>query len=251
LELKKKNIIVNTEIDNVRFGEAVSVIKQWALERNRTRYVVTPNVDHIVRLQSNVELQEIYRKADLVLADGMPLLWAGKLLGTPFYDKISGSDLFVKVCQAAAQNSIKLFFLGGNPGDAEKAKNVLSRQNPGIQIEGIYSPPFGFEKDHQENNKIVDMIKHAKPDILFVGLGFPKQEKWIYNHYQALGVPVCIGVGVSFSFVVGSIKRAPLFMQKTGLEWFWRLMMEPRRLWKRYLVDDMKFFWLVLKQKLL
>lgn len=242
--------IVNTKIDNTTLDEAISTIIGWIENHDTPRYVVTSNVDHIVKLQNDNEFKKIYQDADLVLADGMPLVWAAKFLGTPLYEKVSGSDLFIKLCEIASRRKFRLFFLGGSPGDAEKAKEVLVRQNPGLLVEGVYCPPFGFEKDEQERKKIVELIKAANPDILFVGLGAPKQEKWIYEHYQKTRVPVSIGIGISFSFAAGTIKRAPVWMQKVGLEWLWRLIMEPRRLWKRYLVDDMMFFWLVLKQKL-
>jgi N-acetylglucosaminyldiphosphoundecaprenol N-acetyl-beta-D-mannosaminyltransferase len=245
-----KNVtIINTEIDNVTFDEAVSTIIEWVKDNHSPRYVVTPNVDHIIRLQYDKKFQIIYRKADLILADGMPLLWAAKFLGTPLCEKISGSDLFVKICKVATKKKFKLFFLGGNPGDVEKAKEVLVQQNPGLLVAGVYCPSFGFENDEAERKRIVERIEATEPDILFVGLGAPKQEKWIYENYHEIGVPVNIGIGVSFSFVAGTLKRAPVCIQKIGFEWLWRLIMEPGRLWKRYLVDDMKFFRLVLKQK--
>jgi N-acetylglucosaminyldiphosphoundecaprenol N-acetyl-beta-D-mannosaminyltransferase len=119
-----------------------------------------------------------------------------------------------------------------------------------IFIVGTHSPPFGFHMDEAEDQRCVRRITDAAPDILFVGLGAPKQEKWIYAHYKELGVPVCIGIGVTFEFVAGMVSRAPEWMQRHGLEWFWRLLKEPLRLWKRYLIDDMRFFWLVMRQKL-
>lgn len=230
-------------------NEVVGVIKNF-IDNKEQGYVVTPNIDHVVKLQNDKEFLEIYKNASLVLSDGMPILWAAKFLGSPLKEKISGSDLFLKLCESAAENGYRLFFLGGRPGAALKAAEILKLKYPNIKIVGTYSPPFGFEKDENENNKIVRMIKDAAPDILFVGLGAPKQEKWIYGHKDKYMVPISMGIGISFEFTAGIVKRAPLFMQKLGFEWFWRLMMEPKRLWKRYLVDDMKFFWLVLKEKL-
>lgn len=247
--MAKTITIIGTKIDNVTLDEAVSTIIKWIDSHDTPRYVVTPNVDHVVRLQHDNEFRNIYQNADLVLADGMPLLWAAKFLGTPLHEKVSGSDLFIKFCETTARKKCRLFFLGGNPGDAQKAKEVLVRQNPGLLVVGVYCPLFGFEKDEQERKKIVELIKASNPDILFVGLGAPKQEQWIYENYQKIKVPVSIGIGISFSFAAGTIKRAPVWMQKAGLEWFWRTMMEPRRLWKRYFVDDMRFFGLVLRQR--
>lgn len=242
-------IICNIGIDNISMTETIDMIKNFIDHKKRT-YIVTPNIDHIVKLQKDKEFLETYKSASLVVADGMPILWAAKFLGTPLKEKISGSDLFPKLCEMAAEKGYRLFFLGGRPEAALKASEVLKSKYSNIKIIGTYSPPLGFEKDKNEDDKIIKMIREAAPDILFVGLGAPKQEKWIYNHYKILNIPVSIGVGVVFEFMSGMVRRAPAWMQKMGFEWFWRLVMEPRRLWKRYLVDDVKFFWLVLKEKL-
>jgi N-acetylglucosaminyldiphosphoundecaprenol N-acetyl-beta-D-mannosaminyltransferase len=132
---------------------------------------------------------------------------------------------------------------------ADLAAKALKDKYTDINIVGLYCPPFGFEKDTNENARIIEMIRKADPDILFVGLGAPKQEKWIYAHRHDFKVPVSIGIGAGFEFVSGMVKRAPKWMQGIGMEWLWRLAQEPGRLWKRYLVDDMSFFWLVLKQR--
>lgn len=157
---------------------------------------------------------------------------------------------FPRLCERATRKGYRLFFLGGRPGAARMAKERLERKFPSISIVGTHCPPFGFERDARENEKIEAMIRSVSPDILLVGLGAPKQEKWIYRHHKRLDVPVSIGVGASFEFLAGMVKRAPQWMQGTGLEWFWRLMMEPGRLWKRYLIRDMRFFHLILRQKL-
>lgn len=211
-------------------------------------FIVTPNVDHLVRLRKDTQFREAYGRAALRLADGMPLLWASRLLGTPLKEKISGSDLFLKLCGRAAAKGMRVFLLGGRPDAAARAGEALRRKFPALEIAGTYCPPYGFEGDAGENRKIVRLIKEAKPDILFVGLGAPKQEKWICRHNRACGVPVSIGIGCSFEFTAGLVRRAPVWMQGCGLEWFWRLLMEPGRLWKRYLVDDMLFLRLVAEQ---
>lgn len=241
--------ICNVKIDNISMQDAINIIG-GLVEDGGQYYAVAPNVDHIIILQKDSEFRETYDGASLTLPDGIPLLWAARFLGTPLKERISGSDLFPELCAFAAERGYKLFFLGGRPDAGSKAADVLRGKHPGIQIVGIYSPPFGFENDAAENRKIIQMISDAKPDILFVGLGAPKQEKWIYKYKDKCHVPVSIGIGVSFEFVSGTVKRAPLWMQRAGLEWLWRLMMEPKRLWRRYLIDDMKFFWLVFKQKL-
>ena len=245
----EKSVICEVSIDNINFKESLKFIEELIHSRKST-FIVTPNIDHIIKLQRDTEFREVYRHADLVLADGVPLLWAASFLGTPLKEKISGSDLFPKLCEAAAQKGWRLFFMGGREGAADKAAEVLTQRYPGLNVVGTYCPPFGFEKDDAENKKILGLIRAVKPDILFVGLGAPKQEKWIYRHKDQYQVPVSIGIGVSLEFAAGMVKRAPVWMQKAGLEWFWRLMMEPGRLWKRYLIDDIQFFWLVLKQKM-
>jgi len=247
---KDKRInICGVNIDNISMENVIEEIEDLII-KGREGFIVTPNVDHIVQLQKDAGFSAVYRDAVLVLADGVPLLWASKFLDIPLKEKISGSDLFPRLCEVAARRGYRLFFCGGREGAADMAKAVLEKKFPGLNVVETYCPPLGFEKDKKENSKIVRLIKDAQPDILFVGLGAPKQEKWIHKYKDQYQVPVSIGIGVSFEFVAGMIKRAPLWMQKIGLEWFWRVMMEPGRLWKRYLIDDMVFFWLVLKQKL-
>lgn len=241
--------LLGVNIDNVSFEEAISSVEEMIL-RQVPSYVLTPNIDHLVKVQKDPVFHAIYEKAALVIADGVPLLWAARFLGTPLKEKISGSDLFPKLCEKAAQKGWRVFFVGGREGAATRAAEILKTRFPALKVAGTCCPPFGFEKDENENEKILALIREAKPDIVFVGLGAPKQEKWIGRFKDAYGAPVSIGIGVSFEFVAGMVKRAPVWMQKAGLEWFWRLMMEPGRLWKRYLIDDMQFFWLVLLQKL-
>jgi N-acetylglucosaminyldiphosphoundecaprenol N-acetyl-beta-D-mannosaminyltransferase len=244
-----KILICGIPIDSVTMDEAILRIGQLIDER-KPAYVVTPNVDVIVKLQKDSEFKLIYEKASLVLADGMPLLWAGMFLGTPFKAKVSGSDLFIELCVASAKKGYKIFLLGAKPTVAEKASLLLRQKYPNLKIVGTYSPSFGFEKNEKESAEIVKIIREQKPDIIFVGVGSPKQEKWISSYMDRYNVPVSIGVGISFDFVAGTVKRAPKIMQKTGLEWLWRLFNEPGRLWKRYLLDDPVFFWLLLRQKL-
>lgn len=239
--------IAGTRIDNLTFNEAISRI-ETLIKQQKPSYVVTPNVDHIIQLQDDHEFFIIYRNADLVLVDSMILLWAARYLKFPFKEKISGSDLFPALCEASSSKGYKIFLLGGRPIAAEKAIEEIRKKHPAINITGSYCPPYGFEKDKEENKRIIEMIKKARPDILFIGLGAPKQEKWIYRNMKDYSVPVSIGVGVTFEFIAGMVKRAPVWMQKNGLEWLWRLIQEPTRLWRRYF-KDLAFFFLILKQK--
>lgn len=239
---------LNILIDNLDMASALAAVDRL-IEKRDPQYLVTLNIDHVVRLHKDVRFKEAYDSAAVILADGMPILWAARFLGTPLKEKVSGSDLFPKLCEISAHKGYKIFFMGGREGAAQRAAEIFRVKYPGIRIVGVYSPPFGFEADSSENYKIVSMIRGSGADIVFVGLGAPKQENWIYEHREEYRVPVSIGIGASFEFAAGFVKRAPLWMQRTGFEWLWRLAMEPKRLWRRYLVEDMEFFRIVLKQK--
>lgn len=244
----KRIPFLNTEIDNVTMEEAVECVKILARE-GKNAYVVTPNVDHIVKLEKDAEFANIYKDADLILADGKPLLWFAKGLGTPIVEKVSGSDLFPLVCEMAAKEGFRVFFFGAAEGVAGKAALVLQKRYPGLEVAGTYSPEYGFEKDSAKVEQMCSIINEACPDILFVGLGAPKQEKFFYAIRDKVNVHVALHIGASFDFVAGNIKRAPKWMSRMGLEWFYRLCKEPKRMFKRYLIDDMKIFGMYAKYK--
>jgi N-acetylglucosaminyldiphosphoundecaprenol N-acetyl-beta-D-mannosaminyltransferase len=233
------------EIHNLTMAETLLAIGE-IVERRSFAYAVTPNVDHTVKLRKNAQFRKLYEKASLVVADGVPLLWAARLLGTPLKERINGTDLFERTCQFAAQRGYSVFLLGGSPGAAESACAELVRRHPNLKIAGCVCPPFGFYKHGAQNNAIQRTIRESGADILFVGLGAPQQEQWMCDCAPGSGASFAIGVGVSFSFVGGLIPRAPLWMQRNGLEWLWRLAKEPRRLWKRYLLEDLPFFGMLL-----
>lgn len=230
---------MNTDIDNLTMAETLNEIEKLIQKKNCS-YVVTPNVDHIVRLEKDEELQKVYKNASLILTDGKPLIWISKWYKTPIKEKISGSDLFPRVCQLAANKNYTMYFLGAAEGVADTAARNLMKKYPGLNIVGTYSPPFGFEKNEQEMNKIKTQIQDVHPDILIVGLGCPKQEKFMYYHCKELGVPISFGLGASIDFEADNIKRAPKWMSNHGLEWLYRFSKEPKRLFKRYFVDDLK-----------
>lgn len=239
---------MNTEIDNLTMTEALQEIDAL-IQQDINAYVVTPNVDHIVQLERGGELCNVYQSANLILADGKPLLWLSKWLHTPLKEKISGSDLLPLLCDMAAKKGYKMFLLGAAEGVAARAAKNLCQTYSGLQIVGTYSPPYGFEKNEDEISKIVDMVKESNPDILIVGLGCPKQELFIYHHRDKLQVPISLGLGASIDFEAGEVKRAPKWMSECGLEWFYRFLQDPKRLAKRYFIDDMKIFKLAIKYK--
>jgi N-acetylglucosaminyldiphosphoundecaprenol N-acetyl-beta-D-mannosaminyltransferase len=217
------------------------------VERKRFSYAVTPNVDHIVKFNESAEFRKLYAKAELVVADGVPLLWAARILGTPLKERINGTDLFERTCQLSEQLGYSVFLLGGSPGAAASACEKLMQRHPHLNVAGWDCPPYRFYKFAAQNEDVQRKIRESCADILFVGLGAPQQEQWMCDYAEGSGVRLAIGVGVSFSFVGGLIPRAPLWMQRNGLEWLWRLGKEPRRLSRRYLLDDLPFFGLLLR----
>lgn len=239
---------LNTHIDNLTMNEAISEIDRL-IQLNDCKYVVTPNLDHIVLIESDKEFAEIYQKADLVVADGKPLLWISKYLKNPIKEKISGSDLFPRMCDLAAKRGYSIFILGAAEGVADKAARNLVEKNPGLQITGTYSPPIGFEKNKEELEYIQQIITKANPDILAVSLGSPKGEKFIYRHLKCYGVPLGISIGATIDFEAGNVKRAPKWMSNHGLEWLFRIIQDPKRLIKRYWNDLIKIFPIIKKYK--
>lgn len=240
--------IINTDIDNVNINDAVASISNF-IKDNKKGYVVTPNVDHIVRLDTDKHFQEAYEKASFVFADGKPLIWISKKLKTPLKSKISGSDLFPKICELAAQNKFSITLFGAAKGVAEKAAENLRAKYPGINILGTISPEYGFEKKTELVDKYIFEINKLNSDILVLGLGTPKQELFVYDNFGKLNFKLALCVGASIDFEAGNIKRAPKWISNIGMEWFYRFLKEPKRLFKRYFVDDMKIFRLYRKYK--
>lgn len=235
--------------DAVDFAGAVDRLVDMA-RGDRPVYAVTANVDHVVRFHRRPEVRSLYSGADLVVADGMPVVWASRLLGRPLPARVAGSDLFPALCARAAEHGLTVFLMGGAPGTAHRAAEIQQQRHPRLRVAGTCCPDYGFETDPIESERVLEMVRAAKPDILFVGLGCPKQENWIVANRMLCGATLSIGVGISFSFVCGDVPRAPLWMRRCGLEWFHRLCREPRRLWKRYLVDDLVFAVLVIRERI-
>lgn len=239
---------LNTHIDSLTMEEAVCEIDKLIQKRD-CRYVVTPNLDHIVIMETDKEFAAIYDNADLIVADGKPLIWISKYLKNPIKEKISGSDLFPRMCELAARKGYSIFILGAAEGIADKAAENLKRKNPGLIIAGTYSPAFGFEKDNSELKKINDIIINAKPDILAVSLGSPKGEKFVYKHLKEYNVPLGISIGATIDFEAGNVRRAPKWMAEHGLEWLFRITQDPKRLVKRYWNDAIKIIPIIRKYK--
>jgi N-acetylglucosaminyldiphosphoundecaprenol N-acetyl-beta-D-mannosaminyltransferase len=238
--------LLGLNIHNLTMTETLQAIKE-IVECKRFSFAVTPNVDHTVKFSKCAQFREIYAKAGLVVADGVPLLWAARMLGTPLKERINGTDLFERTCQLAEQQGYSVFLLGGSPGAAAGACEKLALRHPHLKIAGWDCPAFGFYKNAEQNKEVQSKILESGADILFVGLGAPQQEQWMCDYAKGSGVVFAVGVGVSFSFVGGLIPRAPVWMQRNGLEWLWRLGKEPRRLSRRYLLEDLPFFAMLLR----
>jgi N-acetylglucosaminyldiphosphoundecaprenol N-acetyl-beta-D-mannosaminyltransferase len=224
--------------DDVTMPEATERIVELAKMRDRPRYVCTGNLDHLAIAEADPDFKRAYEEADLVVADGAPVVWLSRLGGTPLRERVAGSDLFWTLGEASAKHGVTLFFLGGADGAADDAKAVLEQRFPGVKIVGTYCPPFATFSTDAEQERIVAEVKGKSPDVLLVAFGAPKQEKWIAHNKVRLGVPVSIGVGGSFEMASGKLKRAPRWMQRVGLEWAYRFAQEPRRLFQRYIVRD-------------
>lgn len=240
--------LITTRINNLTMNDVLGRIEAMAAGPAPS-HIITANVDHLMVKRSDPGSDEIYRNAALVVPDGVPLLWAARFLGTPLRERINGTDLMEKTCELAALRNFSIFLLGAPPGVAAGAASTLKKRFPKLDVRGTYSPAYGFENDARENEKICSMLREKKIDILFASLGLPKGIQWISRQQRDCRVAVAIEVGASFAFISGHIKRAPRWMQKTGLEWLWRLILEPRRLWKRYLFNALPFLFYLLKQK--
>ncbi|MGO9208893.1 MAG: WecB/TagA/CpsF family glycosyltransferase [Terriglobales bacterium] len=235
-------------VDGCSSAEAVDAIARHAALGGLPACVVTPNAQHIVLLESDAGLREAYANADLVVADGASLVLASLLLGEKLHGRVAGVDLVEQLCGKAAEFGLRVFLLGGRPGSAQLAAEKLRQRFPRLTVAGACCPARGFERDERELQAIGDAIRAARPDLVFVALGAPKQEFWMHRHGRRLGVPVLVGVGGSFEMLGGVLRRSPRFMQRMGCEWLYRLLLEPGRLWKRYLIGNCRFLGIVLRQ---
>ena len=234
----RTGIILGVPFHDVTMDETLGRLAQ-VIDRRDPVYWATANLDFAYQASNDVELQRILIEADLVLCDGTPLVWASRALGAPLRERVTGSDLVPRMANEAAARGWKLFLLGGGEDALPIAMAKLRAQHPGILIDG-YSPPYAklLEMDFET---IAARIAEARPDVLLVAFGCPKQEKWIYMHYRQLGVPLCVGVGATVDFLAGKFRRAPRWMQVIGAEWIFRFSQEPRRLFNRYLFDLLFF----------
>lgn len=217
-------------------GECVAHVMR-ELAAGRGGWLLTANLDNLRLCERDPSYLDLCRDASLVVADGMPLVWASRLQRTPLPGRVAGSDLIGELCTATARAGRGVYLLGGPPGDAEAAARALRERAPGLRVCGIAAPAHGFERDPGAQAGVVAGVREARPDLVFVALSKPNQERQIARLRRELPSAWFVGVGISFSFLAGRVRRAPVWMQHSGLEWLHRLAQEPRRLSRRYLVD--------------
>ena len=216
-----------------------SILEQ--LDARRGGWLITMNLDYLRRYACEPEFADTAARADVIVADGMPLIWASRLQKTPLPERVTGSSLIWSLSDAAGKRGRSIFLLGGSGTSAQRSAERLRSTYPHFHLAGVYAPPFGFENRPSEIETVRRAIEQAQPDIVFVALGAPKEEKIIGLVRIVVPRAWCIGVGISFSWVAGDLPRAPRWMQQAGLEWLHRLAYEPRRLMRRYLIDDLPF----------
>jgi len=234
---------VHVTVTNLQL--ACETIEDWIVNKTKT-YICLAPVATIVDCQDDSKYRDIVNQAGMITPDGMPLVWTGKLKGIEKIGRTYGPDLMLRLCDRGQRKKLKHFFYGGTEdGNARLIEN-LKAQFPEINIAGSIAPPFQ-EIDQIEKEDILEKINQAVPDILWIGLGSPKQDYWMHNHREKLNMPVMIGVGAAFDFIAGTKKQAPRWMRKVGLEWFFRLCSEPKRLWKRYIIGNSRFIFLILR----
>ncbi len=223
--------------DCVTEAQAVDWVCDHAADK-RGGFIVTANLDHLRRCCVDDSYRQLVEEADLVVADGMPLIWASRLQGPPLLpERVAGSSMTIALCAQAAAKGLSVYLLGGDEGVAAQAAATLLEQHPSIRIAGTHCPPFGFERDEDQLSTIRSQLREARPDLVLVALGSPKQEKLIRSIREVCPQACWIGVGISLSFITGDVVRAPLWVQRAGLEWMHRLIQEPRRLFRRYVIQ--------------
>ncbi|RRR65913.1 MAG: WecB/TagA/CpsF family glycosyltransferase [Candidatus Viridilinea halotolerans] len=247
--MRKLLVVLGVPIDNLTMDEALARCDEFIADgrtTGRTYQIATVNADFVVNSLHDPELRRILQEADMSTADGMPLVWASRLLGGALPGRVTGADMVPALARRAAEKGYSIFFLGARPGVAAQAAAILQQRNPGLKVAGVYSPPPAsiLEMD----TTALDLVKQARPDILLVAFGNPKQEKWIRMHAPELPVPLAVGIGGTLDMIVGVTRRAPSWMQTVGLEWLYRMAQEPRRLVKRYLHDFAYFGYFFFQQ---
>lgn len=237
--------VLGVRVDALQLPDVSAIIEQWVQDHGRCRYIAVTGIHGVMEAQHDPEFKRILNSADLVVPDGMPLVWLSRLKGIGLKRRVYGPELMLSVCQQRTSERLRHFLLGGAPGVADRLAIVLQDKYPGLEIVGICSPPFR-PLTSDEDEKLVAAMNRTSPDIVWVGLGTPLQERWMHEHRDRLNASVLLGVGAAFDLHAGIKKQAPVWMRENGMEWLFRLLQEPRRLWRRYLVYGSQFIFYVL-----
>jgi N-acetylglucosaminyldiphosphoundecaprenol N-acetyl-beta-D-mannosaminyltransferase len=240
--------VLGVRVDAVQIPGVVEQLENWIDRRERCHYVAVTGMHGVMEALHNPSFRIILNSADLVVPDGMPLVWLGRLNGHTLPRRVYGPEFMVAFCETTESRGYRHFFYGGKPGVAEKLASKLTTRFSRLRVAGIYVPPFR-PLGPEEDEAVVRQIEQAAPDVLWVGLSTPKQECWMNAHRDLLSVPVLVGVGAAFDIHTGELRQAPRWMREHGLEWLFRMCMEPRRLWRRYIVYGSQFlFWVTLER---
>jgi len=238
-------IFLDCPLDPISYNQAVDQCLSWCQGQRQPHTIITVNAAMLIMMRTDKEIFQACTAGDLILADGMSVVWGAKLVGTPIPERIAGVDLMASLLKEAAQHHLKVFFLGAREEVVTRLIDIYHEQYPELIVAGYHN---GYFKDEQQA-EIISLIKDSEADLLFVGMPSPFKEVWCEKYKNQLQIPVIMGVGGSFDVLSGFIKRAPIGLQNIGMEWFWRLMMEPRKMWKRYLITNSLFIWQTLKWK--
>jgi N-acetylglucosaminyldiphosphoundecaprenol N-acetyl-beta-D-mannosaminyltransferase len=236
----RRRELLGCAFDGLTMSAAVEQCLRWCLGPRAPHTVVTANAAVLCMMRGDPELAEACRRGDLILADGMSVVWTSRVAGLPLPERVAGVDLMARLLEAGAARGLRVYFLGARPSVVSELAQRCARDHPGLVVAGHRDGYFRPET----SDAVVDEIRRAAPHMLFVGMPTPFKEKWCERHRAALDVPVIMGVGGSFDVMAGRVRRAPRLLRSAGLEWSWRLMMEPRKMWRRYLVTNSEYLWL-------
>jgi len=232
--------VLGSRVAAVQIPDIIAIFQKWIRDRGPSRYVAVCNVHMIVEAERSASFRKVMDAAALVVPDGSPLIWIGRHSRFPLTRRCYGPDLFQEFSELTAKNGYRHYLYGGHPGVGAKVAERLQKDYPGVKIAGAFAPPFR-KLTPEEDEEAVQAINASGADILWVALGCPRQEIWMYEHRERLNVPVVVGVGQAFDIYAGRVAQAPRWMREHGLEWFYRLVTDPRRLWRRYLVYNSEF----------
>jgi len=241
--------VLGVRVHAVQIPDVIAKMEEWISRRESCRYIAVTGMHGVTEAQHDRQFREILESAELVVPDGMPLVWIGRRRGFKMRRRVYGPELMEAFCNETAKKGYRHFFYGGVPGVAQDLASRFVSRFPSMVSAGTFSPPFRT-MTQDEDREIIQMIEAARADIVWVGLSTPKQERWMFEHRDRFNVPVLVGVGAAFDIHTGRIPQAPAWLRDHGLEWLFRLSVEPRRLWRRYLVYGSEFAALVLLELL-